>query len=73
MKIFVKVKTSAKKEFVKQIDNAHFTVAVSARPEKGKANEAVCRAIAEFLKIPHWKIGIRSGHTSREKILEIIQ
>ena len=73
MKIFVKVKTGAKSESVKQIDDTHFVVAVSARPEKGKANEAVLRSLSEYFKIPYWKIGIRSGHISREKILEISQ
>jgi len=73
MKIFVKVKTGAKLESVKQIDDTHFVVAVSARPEKGKANEAVCKALAEYLKIPFWKIGIRSGLTSKEKIIEVAE
>ena len=73
MRFFVKVKPSAKTTKFKKIDDTHFTVAVSARPEKGKANEAICRALAEYLKIPHWKIGIRSGHTSREKIIEILK
>ena len=73
MKIFVRVKTGAKVESVKQVDDVHFIVAVSARPEKGKANEAVCKAIAEHLKIPLWRVGIRSGITSKEKVIEIIQ
>ena len=73
MKIFVKVKTGAKKESVKQIDDTHFAVAVSARPEKGKANDAVCRAIAEHFKIPLWRVGIVTGYTSKEKIIEIIE
>ena len=73
MKIFVKVKTGAKVESVKQIDDTHFVVAVSARPEKGKANEAVCRTLAKYLKIPHWKIGIRSGYSSREKIMDLVE
>jgi len=73
MRIFVRVKTGAKIESVKQIDDTHFAVAVSARPEKGKANEAVCRALAEHLKISLWRVGIRSGLTSKEKIIEITQ
>lgn len=73
MKVFVKVKTGAKKETVKQIDFNNFVVAVSARPEKGKANEAVLKALSEFLKIPFWRFGIVSGYTSKEKIIEITQ
>lgn len=71
MKVFVKVKTGAKKETVKQIDSNNFVVAVSARPEKGKANEAVLRALSEHLKIHFWRFGIVSGYTSKEKIVEI--
>ncbi|HEY4521902.1 MAG TPA: DUF167 domain-containing protein [Candidatus Paceibacterota bacterium] len=71
MRFFIKVKTGAKVESVKQIDETHFVVAVSARPEKGRANEAVCKALAEYLKIPLWRVGIRSGLTSKEKIIEI--
>ena len=71
MKISVRVKTGAKVESVKQIDDTHFVVAVSARPEKGKANEAVCKALAEHLKIPLWRVGIRSGLTFKEKVVEI--
>lgn len=73
MKIFIKVKTGAKVESVKQVDSTHFVVAVSARPEKGKANEAVLKALCEYLKIPFWRFCITSGHTSKEKIIEIAQ
>lgn len=71
MRIQVRVKTGVKKEFVQKIDDSHFVVAVSARPEKGKANEAVLKALSEYLKIPFWRFGIISGHTSKEKIIEI--
>lgn len=71
MRVFVRVKTGTKKEFVKQLDDTHFIVSVSARPEKGKANEAILRALSLHLKIPFWRFGIVSGHTSKEKIVEI--
>lgn len=71
MRVYVRVKTGTKKEFVKQLDDTHFVVAVSVRPEKGKANEAVLRALSEHLKIPFWRFGIISGHTSKEKVIEI--
>lgn len=73
MKIFVKVKTGVKIENVKQLEDTRFIVAVSARPEKGKANEAVLCALSEHLKIPFWRFGIVSGFTSKEKIIEIAQ
>lgn len=72
MKIFVKVKTGARHENIKQIDDTHFVVTVSARPERGRANKAVVQALAEHLKIAPWRIGIVTGHTSKEKIIEIV-
>lgn len=73
MKIQVRVKTGVKKEFVQKIGDNHFVVAVSARPIKGKANEAVLKALSEYLKIPFWRFGIVAGLTSKEKIIEITE
>lgn len=72
MKIFVKVKTKSKQEKVKQLDESHFEVSVTEAPERGKANDAVIKALAEHLKISPSRIFIISGHTSRQKVIEII-
>ena len=42
-------------------------VAVSAAPEKGKANAAIARVLAEALGCKPSQVGILSGETSREK------
>ena len=42
-------------------------VAVSAAPEKGKANAAIATILAEALDCKLSRIEIRSGETSREK------
>jgi len=71
MKIKVKVKTKTKQEKVVKIGDDSFEVWVKALPEKGKANGAVIKAIAKYLKIPQNSIKILTGKTSSQKILEI--
>ena len=70
MKIFVTVKPKAKIARVKEADAAHFEVWVKEPAENGKANDALVRAMAEYMDIPRSKIQILRGLTSRKKILE---
>jgi hypothetical protein len=72
MKIFVRAKTGAKKEFVKKVDQSHFVVSVSSHPIKGKANEAIIEVLANYFQIPKSKILLDKGLTSKEKVIEII-
>ncbi|MAE67569.1 MAG: hypothetical protein CMJ18_25205 [Phycisphaeraceae bacterium] len=44
---------------------------VRARPEKGRANDAVVQLFADTLHIPRDRIRIRTGHTSPRKQIEI--
>jgi uncharacterized protein (TIGR00251 family) len=46
-------------------------VRVTAAPEAGKANEAVVRLLADTLVLPVREIEIVSGHSSRDKIVEL--
>ena len=71
MKISVKVKVGAKKEGVKEVGEGKFEVAVSAPPEKGRANAAVVKALAEYFKVSQTDIMLVSGQTSKYKIVEI--
>ena len=70
-KIIVHAKPSSHKEFVEKIDDIHFTVSVKEPPVKGRANEAIVRAFAEYFKIPKVNVRIVSGSTSRNKTVEI--
>ena len=72
MRISVKVKPRAKEESVEQIDDTHFVVAVKEPPIQGRANRAVIQALADFLGVALLRVRIVSGHTSREKIVEIV-
>ncbi len=72
MKIFVKVKPNSRRQEIKKISETNFFIAVTAPPEKGKANKAVILALSEYLKIAPSRIKILLGSNSKTKILEII-
>ncbi|MCH8081471.1 MAG: YggU family protein [Proteobacteria bacterium] len=42
-------------------------VKVRAVPEKGKANQALCRLLAKYFKLPKSSLEVISGHKSRTK------
>jgi uncharacterized protein (TIGR00251 family) len=46
-------------------------IRVAAPPEDGRANEAVLRLLAERLGLPRRAVTIVSGHTAREKVVEL--
>ena len=72
MKIIVKAKPSSKTESVEKIDDLHFEVSVKAPPVKGMANEAIRKALANYFKVSPSRVNIIAGHTSRQKIVEIL-
>jgi len=71
MKIFVHVKPKAKEEKVIKLSDTNFKVWVQELPEKGRANIAVIKALADYFNISQSNIKIISGSTSKLKILEI--
>jgi uncharacterized protein (TIGR00251 family) len=46
-------------------------VRVRARPEKGRANEALVRLLAERLGLARSGVALVRGHTSRDKVVEV--
>ena len=69
MKIFVKARPKAKFEKVEKIDQSHYKVWVKAPAEKGKANAAIVKILADYFGTS--KIKLVSGFSSRQKIFEI--
>ncbi|MFH1186942.1 MAG: DUF167 domain-containing protein [Candidatus Levyibacteriota bacterium] len=71
MKILVNVKTGAKKAQVIILDAKHFAVHITKAPEKGKANDAVIKALSRNLKISPSRIILLRGERSKSKLFEI--
>jgi len=46
-------------------------IRVTAAPDDGKANKAVCKLVAQALKVPKTSVEVASGHTSRHKRLSV--
>jgi uncharacterized protein len=46
-------------------------VRVAAAPEHGRANDAVLRLLADALSLPREALSIVSGHSGRDKIVEL--
>jgi uncharacterized protein (TIGR00251 family) len=65
----VKVSPGAKRNQVKGVDAGALKVAVTAPPEKGKANEAVVELLADYFGLPRREVSILHGHTSRSKVV----
>ena len=72
MKIFIKAKPSAREEKVEKIDDLNYIVSVKEPPIKGKANDAIRNALAVYFKTASARVKIVSGHSSRNKIVEIV-
>jgi uncharacterized protein YggU (UPF0235/DUF167 family) len=46
-------------------------VRVTAAPENGRANDAVLRLLADALSLPRESLTLVSGHSGRDKIVEL--
>ena len=71
MRVFVKAKPRAHREAVEELDPTHFVVAVREPPDKGLANLAIRRALAEHLGVPASQLELVSGFASREKVFRV--
>ncbi len=70
MKIFVKVKPSAKENKVQDLGDNQFSVRVKAHPAGGKANQAIKEVLAEYLSIPKSHIVLLKGAASNRKVFK---
>ena len=67
----VRVSPSARRTEIAGRHGDGWKVRVAAPPEDGRANEAVLRLLAERLGLPRRAVAIVSGHTAREKVVEL--
>jgi len=68
MKYSVSVKFN--KDFI-EVDGNDISVGITARPEKGKANEEIIKKLAGHFRVPRNRVKIISGLKSKNKIIEI--
>lgn len=71
MKLNIHVTPKVKRNSVKQLDETHYKVWVTAAPEQGKANAAAIKLLAKQLDIAPSLLTVVAGVTSRNKVLEI--
>ena len=71
MRLAVHVTPRAARDEVVGWRGSELAVRVTAVPEGGKANEAVCRTIADSLGVPKSAVRVVRGQTGRHKSLEV--
>ncbi|MEK7600561.1 MAG: DUF167 domain-containing protein [Patescibacteria group bacterium] len=71
MRITVRVQTGASRASITTLEDGTYRVAVHEHPEKGNANEAVRKALANHFHTAPSRISIIAGHAARTKIIDI--
>ncbi|MBI5464239.1 MAG: DUF167 domain-containing protein [Ignavibacteriales bacterium] len=72
MIISVLVKPRSKQPGISKNNDSTFVVRVASPPVDGKANDEVIEQLSKFFSIPPSRIVIKSGHTSKRKIIAIL-
>lgn len=65
------IPNSSKNEIVEEMTDGTLKVRLKAPPVDGKANEELIKFLSKKWKIPKNNIEIKSGKTSKNKIVEI--
>ena len=68
----MKAHPKSKKEAIRKNGENFYEVWVREAPEGGKANKAICEALAEYVGIAKSKVHVVSGLTSKNKWVEIV-
>lgn len=71
MKIKIRVIPRASRNTITTDENGDLRVYTTVAPTDGKANEAVIKMLADFLKVPKSAIKIIRGNTTRDKVIEV--
>ena len=65
-----KVTVEFNKNFL-TIQEDQITIGVKSKPIKGEVNKEIIKTLSKHFKVSSSKIQIKSGHKSREKIIQI--
>jgi len=72
MTIFtVKVKPNSKQQSIEEQPDGSLTVHLKSPPVDGKANQELIMLLAKKFKVPKSAIAIKSGLSSKHKLVEI--
>jgi hypothetical protein len=71
MRISVLVKPGRSRESVILVSETDYIVHLTARPQRGEANEALIRLLAEHFSVPRSGIRITTGRSGRRKIVDL--
>ena len=71
MQIEVRVIPKAKQNKIIELEKNSFKVWLTIAPVDGKANQALIKELAKFLKIKKSQLEIIRGFKGRDKVLEI--
>ena len=66
-----KVRVEFSKEFL-EIKENQINIGIKSKPLKGEANKEIIKKIAKHFGVSTALVQIKSGHKSREKIIEIL-
>ena len=65
------IQPGAKKTEFAGLHGDALKIRLAAPPVDGKANDALIKFVAETLKLPKSAVNLKSGQTSRRKVLEV--
>ena len=71
MRITVIAKPGSKHAFVSKLEEHRYEIGVTVRPEKGRANDAIRRLLADTLGIAPSRLSLVMGATARIKVFEV--
>ncbi|MDD5341723.1 MAG: DUF167 domain-containing protein [Patescibacteria group bacterium] len=72
MKVCVLSKPNSKKPRIEKLSDGNFIVAVKERAIENYANQAIIKALADYLKVPPTRVSLIAGRKSKNKVFEII-
>ena len=67
----VKVKPNSKHQLIQAESDGSFTIHLKSPPVEGKANQELIKLLSKQFKVPKSQISIKSGLSSRHKLVEI--
>lgn len=62
---------SPRSELAGELADGTLKVRIAAPPERGKANEELCRFLAQHYGVPRSAVAVISGHTAGLKLVRI--